>query len=93
MIGHRTIAEIKQPIQSSDETPALSNDVPLSRAVPGTSCAISDCVRTSCEVRGRLLHTDLPESQATRFNFAINLKTAKALGLQVPDRLLARVPT
>jgi putative tryptophan/tyrosine transport system substrate-binding protein len=32
---------------------------------------------------------DIPVEQPTKFDFAINLTTAKALGLTVPDNLLA----
>jgi ABC transporter substrate binding protein len=54
--------------------------------------SIRDAYRRAGLQTGRLLRgvkpTDLPIDRSTRFELAINLTTAKALGLTVPDKLL-----
>jgi putative ABC transport system substrate-binding protein len=55
---------------------------------------IPDMFRRSAELVDKILHgskpSDIPVEQPTKFELVVNLKIAKALGLTIPESLLAR---
>jgi ABC-type uncharacterized transport system substrate-binding protein len=51
---------------------------------------IADAMRQGGICVGRILKGEKPVQLPTRFEFVINLQTAKALGLTVPESFLLR---
>jgi putative ABC transport system substrate-binding protein len=93
MQGH---TEMVNRIAAGLKLPLVSQSVPYARSGGLMSYGpdLNDLYRHGAEYVIRILRGakagDLPVQQPDKFNLVLNLKTAKALGIEFPALLLAR---
>jgi putative ABC transport system substrate-binding protein len=83
-------------VAGKSRLPATSMFVPFAEAGgliaygPDIPASVEQCAKLIAKVLGGARPADLPVERPTKFQFVVNMKTARALGVTVPDRVLLR---
>jgi putative tryptophan/tyrosine transport system substrate-binding protein len=83
---------IELAARNSMPTMHFMREFPVAGGLVSYGASVPDAFRQAGAYTGRILKgqkpADMPVLQSTKFDFVINLKTAKVLGLDVPPSLL-----